>query len=128
MGTIFGAEASNPFLQLRWFLKDMGLKETRFYEMNNIVFVCVFFIFRIILGTYLLILTWLHPRPTLVIKMGGLGMYLVGWIFMYDIAGYIIYFFGSRKKQQKSKINQSGATFAAGDAGRMSDDNNNVEN
>ncbi|XP_075239576.1 TLC domain-containing protein 5-like [Convolutriloba macropyga] len=104
MGTVFGAEASNPFLQIRWFLKEMGLRDTKMYEVNNIVFVLVFFTFRIILGTYLLITTWLHPRPTLLIKVGGTGMYIVGWIFMYDIAGYIIYFFGSKSTKRKTSL------------------------
>lgn len=114
IGTIFGAEASNPFLQIRWFLKDMGLKETKLFEVNNMLFVFVFFIFRIILGSYFLAVTWLHARPSILIKLGGTGIYVVGWFFMYDIARYIVRFLRSKKAADKTAHSIQGDTTLNG--------------
>ena len=85
----------------------MGLKETKLFEVNNMIFVIVFFLFRIILGSYFLAVTWMHPRPSFLIKLGGTGIYIVGWFFMYDIARYITRFFRAKKKSVQSKASIS---------------------
>ena len=85
----------------------MGMKETKLFEVNNMVFVVVFFIFRIILGSYFLAVTWLHSRPSILIKLGGTGIYVVGWFFMYDIARYITKSLKSKKKPKQSKATES---------------------
>ncbi|CAH1241724.1 DHCR24 [Branchiostoma lanceolatum] len=42
IGVIFGAELTNPFLQLRWFLKETGRYHTLLAEINDFLFISLF--------------------------------------------------------------------------------------
>ncbi|XP_033641280.1 TLC domain-containing protein 5-like [Asterias rubens] len=87
--TIFGAELSNPFLQIRWFMRESGLKETIPYEINDLLFVLSFTICRIVIGTYFMYCELTHPLPALFFKFGALALYLVSWLLMYNIAIFV---------------------------------------
>lgn len=86
--TIFGAELTNPLLQLRWFLRATGRKGSILYEINDLAFLCSFAALRTGIGTNLLIAHLQHPVPHLSVKMGGLIIYTISWIFMINIAIY----------------------------------------
>ena len=98
MAVLFGSEFSNPFLQFRWFLRESGHHKTWLAEINDHLFMFTFGFWRIIIGTILLYCTLTHPLPDLHAKLGGVAIYLVGWIFWFMIVKYAI-----RKYRKKYK-------------------------
>ncbi|XP_077985402.1 TLC domain-containing protein 5-like [Glandiceps talaboti] len=84
--TIFGSEVSNPFLQFRYFMREAKCDKNWIYEINDFIFMAVFFFCRICVGSCLLYSEWIHPRPLLRFKLGGTAIYIVSVIFMYNIA------------------------------------------
>ena len=90
MAVLFGSEISNPSLQLRWFLRESGLRGTLAAEVNDHVFVLTFGFWRLGIGTVLLYCTWTHPRPDLIAKLGGVTIYLLGWVFWLSIMQFVV--------------------------------------
>lgn len=74
-GEWFGAafltwEMSTPFVHLRWFMYEMGLKESKVYMVNGLCMVASFFLARNVLGLYMSYIYWdtseqqlTNPRP-----------------------------------------------------------------
>ena len=91
--TIFGSELSNPMLQLRYFMRDAGMKDTgsMLYEINDFVFMLTFFFCRACVGSYFLYCEVLHPKPRWEFKAGAIGLYLVSWVFMINIFQFAMY-------------------------------------
>ena len=83
--TIFGAELSNPLLQLRWFMRQSGWKGSFLYEVNDLLFLLTFTICRIGIGSYFLYCELLHPLPRMFFKVGAVALYLVSWVLMVNI-------------------------------------------
>lgn len=90
MAVLFGSEISNPSLQLRWFLRESNRKGTLVAEINDHVFVLTFGFWRLVVGTILLHCTWTHPRPDAISKLGGLTIYLLGWVFWFSIMQFVV--------------------------------------
>ena len=90
IAVIFGAEFTNPFLQMRWFLRETNRHLTWYGEINDFIFIASFGILRLGIGSYLLYCYLLHPRPILLTKFGGTVFYLVGWLFYVMIIQYAI--------------------------------------
>ena len=112
MAVLFGSEVSNPSLQLRWFLLESNRKETPLAVFNEYFFVLSFGFWRLIIGTILLYCTWTHPRPDLLAKMGGLTIYLLGWVFWFSIMQLVV---KKYKKSYQSKLSsQNGKTSENG--------------
>ena len=53
VASILGTEISNPFLQLRWFLREAGQYETFLAKVNDIIFMTVFICWRLGPGSLL---------------------------------------------------------------------------
>ncbi|XP_072166343.1 TLC domain-containing protein 5-like [Diadema setosum] len=85
---IFGAEASNPMLQLRYLMREAGYTKNLAYELNDLLFMGTFTFCRMGIGTYALYNYIQHPAPLLIFKIGSCGLYLVSLIFMYSIARF----------------------------------------
>ncbi|XP_038066062.1 TLC domain-containing protein 5-like [Patiria miniata] len=83
--TIFGAELSNPLLQMRWFMRQAGWKGSFLYEVNDFLFLLTFTVCRIGLGSYFLYCELLHPLPRMFFKVGAVALYLVSWVLMVNI-------------------------------------------
>ncbi|NWZ08891.1 TM136 protein, partial [Agelaius phoeniceus] len=102
---IFGSEITNPLLQARWFLKELGRYHTFTGDLVDFLFVVLFTGVRIGVGA------WLpdagpppgqhrghrrllgpgrlaSPRPRWYIKLGGVVMYVVSWVFMVSICRF----------------------------------------
>ena len=98
MAVLFGSEISNPFLQFRWFFRESNRHKTWLAEINDHLFMFMFGFWRIALGSVLLYCTWIHPLPDMHAKLGGLAIYLLGWVFWIMIVDYAI-----RKYKKKFK-------------------------
>ncbi|XP_041733267.1 TLC domain-containing protein 5-like [Coregonus clupeaformis] len=93
---LFGSEITNPLLQARWFLRQLGRYESLTGEAVDILFVVLFVLMRIVVGGRMLYCELISPRPRFIIKCGGVAMYVLSWVFMVDIGR-----FAYRKSQSK---------------------------
>ncbi|XP_031564473.1 TLC domain-containing protein 5-like [Actinia tenebrosa] len=98
IAAIFGMEMTNPFLQLRWFLRETGNYQTRLAYGNDFIFMALFLYLRLGPGSILTYHTTLAEKPTILIKAGGLILYLVSIIWSILILRFARYrFFGKKK-------------------------------
>lgn len=97
MATIFGAELTNPLLQLRWFLRELGYRNTTLTIANDMIFISLFTFLRIFVASFLLYSHWTHPCPDYIARLGGLAIYLVGWIFWVQIMLYAAHKYTKRR-------------------------------
>ncbi|XP_069750700.1 TLC domain-containing protein 5 isoform X1 [Narcine bancroftii] len=95
---IFGSEVTNPFLQTRWFLREAGYYHTLLGDAVDFFFVMLFCSVRIGVGGWLLYCELSSPVPLPIVKLGGVAMYVVSWVFMVSIAR-----FAWRKSSHKYK-------------------------
>ncbi|XP_029111562.1 TLC domain-containing protein 5a isoform X2 [Scleropages formosus] len=82
---IFGSEVTNPLLQTRWFLRRTGRYNSLAGDVVDLLFVMLFVTMRIGVGGSMLYCELISPRPLLVMKCGGVAMYLLSWVFLVDI-------------------------------------------
>ncbi|XP_041373449.1 TLC domain-containing protein 5-like [Gigantopelta aegis] len=87
VATICGGEMTNPLLQLRWFLRETGRYDTWYGELNDIVFMVLFGIIRIGVGSALLYSYFQQPTDYLG-RFGGVCIYSIGWLFFINIVQF----------------------------------------
>ncbi|XP_051494624.1 TLC domain-containing protein 5 isoform X2 [Apus apus] len=92
---IFGSEITNPLLQARWFLKEMGCYHSFTGDLVDFFFVVLFTGVRIGVGAWLMYCELASPKPRWYIKLGGVIMYAVSWVFMVSICRF------ARRKSMK---------------------------
>lgn len=95
---IFGSELTNPLLQIRWFLRQLGLYDSLLGDAVDLLFISLFATVRIGVGTAMFYCELTSPRTTAIMKLGGVVMYAIAWVFMVDIAR-----FGYKKSRAKYK-------------------------
>ncbi|XP_052060043.1 TLC domain-containing protein 5-like isoform X2 [Mytilus californianus] len=81
---IIGSEASNPLLQLRWFLRETGKYETILGEIVDLAFMLLFGGLRIGVGTNLLY-SYFNQDTDWLGRIGGSALYALSWLFMVNI-------------------------------------------
>lgn len=97
-GVIFGSEITNPLLQIRWFLRQTGQYDSLLGDAVDLLFILLFATVRVGVGTVMFYCELTSPRPSLIMKCGGVVMYMLAWVFMVDIAR-----FGYKKSRAKYK-------------------------
>ncbi|KAI6660956.1 putative membrane protein [Oopsacas minuta] len=95
LATTGGAEVSNPFLQLRWLLQHEQRLDTEFGKFVEHMFLLVWFVVRMGIGTVLYIVVVLSSQPPLIIKFGANCMFTVSCAFTYGIIQYYRKRFGN---------------------------------
>jgi len=93
---ILGSEVTNPLLQSRWFLRRLGRYRGPLGDAVDLLFVSLFATVRVGVGTAMLYCELTSPRTTLAMKLGGVAMYALAWVFKVDIAR-----FGYRKSRDR---------------------------
>ncbi|XP_064650848.1 TLC domain-containing protein 5-like isoform X2 [Lineus longissimus] len=104
---IFGSEISNPFLQMRWFIKETGNYQTWYAEINDALFMSLFGFMRIGVGSYLLYTYLNHPRPDSLGRFGALALYAISWIFWMGICRYAVRKYMKKYKAMKARTVES---------------------
>ncbi|KAJ7304982.1 hypothetical protein JRQ81_010717 [Phrynocephalus forsythii] len=72
----------------RWFLREQGLYHTLVGDVVDFFFVVLFGGVRIGVGAWLMYCVLLSPKPKWFIKLGGVIMYGVSWVFMVSICRF----------------------------------------
>lgn len=82
-------EFTNPFLQLRWFLRSEGFYNTVVFKFVEISFIALFFVIRILLGTYFfIVIMFVYPNGW-EFRLLTLVIYLLSWMFLINIAKFV---------------------------------------
>ena len=102
--TIFGAEFTNPLLQLRWFLRETGNYHTFLGDCVDFAFMFLFGFFRIFLGTMLLYNYFQLSTTDWWGRLGGTAIYSIGWVFWLSI---IQYSYKKYKKRYMRKVQKT---------------------
>ncbi|XP_039221633.1 TLC domain-containing protein 5-like [Crotalus tigris] len=82
---IFVSEITNPFLQMRWFLRDSGSYHSLAGDVVDILFVTLFLGLRIVGGAWIIRSVMKSPQTFGTLKGGILGMYTVSLMFLLEI-------------------------------------------
>ena len=88
IAAIFGSEATNPFLQTRWFLRQTNRHKSWLGELNDLVFMLLFGYLRVGVGSNLIYWYLKHPRPMMFGKIGGIMFWLIGVTWFVQILMY----------------------------------------
>ena len=86
---VFVSEITNPLLQTRWFLREMGCYHTLLGEVVDFFFVLLFLVLRIGGGALIMYSMVTSPDPSWLLKAGGLAMYIVSLGFMVEICRFV---------------------------------------
>lgn len=86
---VFVSEITNPLLQARWFLREMGSYHTALGTVVDFLFVLLFLALRIGAGAWIMYGMVTSPRPNWLLKAGGLAMYVVSLGFMVEICRFV---------------------------------------
>ncbi|XP_053341808.1 TLC domain-containing protein 5 [Clarias gariepinus] len=106
---LFGSEITNPLLQARWFLKQMGRYDSLCGDLVDLLFITFFASVRIGVGGRMLYCELASPKPKLVMKLGGVAIYALSCVFMVDITCFACRKTRAkyRRWQNRGKINDS---------------------
>lgn len=86
---VLGAmEITNPFLQARWFIRSHGMRETALFGAVEISFMLLFFVLRIVVGSYVSLLIIFNPQNDWEYKILSILIYVMSWMFMVNIGQY----------------------------------------
>ena len=82
---IWGSELTNPFLQIRWFLKQTDQYDTTFAKVNDLVFLSLFMLVRIGIGTYMCVVVVSSQHTIWWIKIGGVIFHCISFFWMWKM-------------------------------------------
>nr|XP_034996116.1 TLC domain-containing protein 5-like isoform X3 [Zootoca vivipara] len=85
---VFVSEITNPLLQLRWFLREMGRYHNLLGDVVDYLFVSLFLGLRIAGGAWIVQSVVTSLNTIWMLKGGVLAMYMVSWAFMLDIISF----------------------------------------
>ncbi|KAK2517820.1 transmembrane protein 136-like [Columba livia] len=86
---LFVSEITNPLLQTRWFLREMGCYYTFLGELVDFLFVLLFVVLRMGGGALVMYAMVTAPGTSWLLKAGGLAMYVVSLGFMVEICRFV---------------------------------------
>ncbi|NXO23515.1 TM136 protein, partial [Cisticola juncidis] len=86
---VFVSEITNPLLQARWFLREMGSYHSTLGKVVDFLFVLLFLALRIGAGAWIMYGVVTSPKPNWLLKAGGLAMYVVSLGFMVEICRFV---------------------------------------
>ncbi|KAK4886854.1 hypothetical protein RN001_003125 [Aquatica leii] len=84
-------EATNPLLQARWFIRAYGMQHTPLFICVELIFIALFILIRIILGSVGVFYIITGPYISLEFKILAVVIYVVSWLFMINICRYFAY-------------------------------------
>jgi len=87
--TLWGSELTNPFLQIRWFLKELKQYDTSFGKLNDFLFFWFFAFSRVGVGTALAFLFYHAKKTIFIIKVGGFLFYGLSIVWMWQICLFV---------------------------------------
>ena len=96
-------EVSNPFLHVRWMLRELDLKTTTVYKVNELAFFAVFVLIRVGAGTWLWYYVVRSAAVDLFVKTSATALWAVSclWLLMILRVFAAKYIMGKSHKGEK---------------------------
>ena len=94
-----GSEATNPVLQCRWFIKEMGYYYGRIAFVVDSIFLFMFVSMRVVVGTTFHWRVQTDPSVDLIPKLGGQAFYIISIIFSIQIMIFYVRKYVLKKKR-----------------------------
>ncbi|KAK6621472.1 hypothetical protein RUM44_001279 [Polyplax serrata] len=82
-------ELTNPFLQMRWFLRTHGYQSRPIFTVVETIFFCLFFIIRVFGGSIFYYYVIFHAHVDFIMKILATCIYLVSLGLVYDCYKYV---------------------------------------
>ncbi|KAG8305854.1 hypothetical protein J6590_060209 [Homalodisca vitripennis] len=86
---ILSLEMTNPLLQMRWFLRTAGYNNTLAHTIVELLFVAMFLVMRLGLGSAITYCVVTSPKPRRDVKFCTLSLYLISLAFIFYIFQFI---------------------------------------
>ncbi|KAJ8919251.1 hypothetical protein NQ315_003834 [Exocentrus adspersus] len=100
-------EITNPFLQLRWFIRSEGLYPSVLFNAVETTFMIVFVAIRIVLGTYYMVIIVKQPKNDWDFVLLSFTIYIMSWLFLINIVKYLLVkYCGFDKKKMRDLHNK----------------------
>ncbi|CAG9762801.1 unnamed protein product [Ceutorhynchus assimilis] len=96
-------ELTNPFLQIRWFLRTYGFQSAPVFYSTEISFFLVFIVVRLILGTYFLTVIVKQPNNDWDFIFMSVAIYAVSWMFVFTMVKYFFKKYVGRDQLQPNQ-------------------------
>jgi hypothetical protein len=96
-------EITNPLLQIRWYLKFHGMRDSLAFKIIESIFIIAFFFTRVFVCSYYTYLSWTEPKYNFTgddLFFITLGL-IVGYSLSYQMFGYIMYQVKKSKKSER---------------------------
>lgn len=97
-------EFTNPLLQARWFIRSEGLYPSVLFLSAETVFLIIYLIIRIVLGTYFMWIIISHPKNDYEFIMFSIIIYVISWMFFVNIVRYVLNKYFVKRKQTEIKV------------------------
>lgn len=81
-------EITNPLLQARWFVRSHGMRDTALFIATEIIFMVLFILVRIVIGSFVCFLIVTTPENDWEYKFLSIIIYIISWMFMVNITKY----------------------------------------
>ena len=88
--TTWGSEITNPFLQIRWFLRETDYYGSTYAYANDFMFIVLFFLVRVCLGSVVAWYLYYSTKTVFLMKVGGYSFYFLSLLWMYKVYGFAI--------------------------------------
>jgi len=99
---LWAGEFTNPFLQIRWFLRTKELHKTIYAQINEVVFVILFVFMRLYVGSYIYYMMLFHsPNMWTMFRIAGTSFHIVNLVFIYQV----VMFAKHKLTNDRKKIN-----------------------
>lgn len=85
--TTWGSELTNPFLQIRWFLRETNHYNTTYGFINDVIFVVLFTVIRLGVGTCVAYYLYLSTKTVFLMKVCGFSFYILSLVWLVQIFG-----------------------------------------
>jgi len=89
VNALYVSEVSNPIMHIRMVLKHLELRHTKAYEVSELSYILLFIYGRILLGTPVMIKTFMCVHNNMLIKMAGAGLLLQSYHYIYKMVGIL---------------------------------------
>jgi hypothetical protein len=103
---LFYAEASNAPMHFRMMLKQVRLRYTALYELLEILYIAIYFVFRGFFATILFVKTWGTAVCPFAVKLTCSGIWLQSMVYIKEMVGII-----KRKRSQFKEKKEKGIEY-----------------
>uniref|UniRef100_A0A8C6XXN0 TLC domain-containing protein n=1 Tax=Naja naja TaxID=35670 RepID=A0A8C6XXN0_NAJNA len=120
---VFVSEITNPFLQMRWFLRDSGRYNSFAGDVVDVLFVALFLGLRIVGGAWIMHSVMKSSKTFGTLKGGILAMYGVSFMFLMESS-----VLARRKSTRNSRLGKTEEAEEITPSGHLNQSANGCEN